>query len=56
MTRSNLAQRTKISDISRTSMIFVMNQNNTSCSWSGWLDLRIEQLNNVHGPIVKENV
>ena len=28
----------------------------TSCSWSEWLDLRIEKLRNVHGPIVKEDV
>ena len=28
----------------------------TSCSWSEWLDLRIEKLWNVHGPIVKEDV
>ena len=43
-------------EMSRMSMIFVKNQNETSCSWSEWLDLRIEQLENVHGPIVKENV
>ena len=28
----------------------------TSCSWSEWLDLWIVQLKNVHGPIVKEDV
>jgi hypothetical protein len=37
-------------------MILVMNQNGTSCLWSEWLDLWIEQLENVHGPIVKEDV
>jgi hypothetical protein len=38
------------------SMILVMNQNGTSYSWSEWLDLRIEKLKNVHGPIVKEDL
>jgi len=28
----------------------------TSCSWSERLDLRIEKLKNVHSPIIKENV
>jgi hypothetical protein len=28
----------------------------TSCSWSERLDLRIEKLRNVQGPIVKEDV
>ena len=49
-------KRRKVSEISRMSIAFVMRQNGTSCSWSEWLDLRIEQLRNVHGPIVKEDV
>ena len=28
----------------------------TSYSWREWLDLRIEKLENVHGPTVKEDV
>mgnify|MGYP007000528785 CR=1 FL=1 len=28
----------------------------TSCSWSERFDLRKEQLKNVHGPIMKEDV
>ena len=28
----------------------------TSCSWSEQLDLRIDKLGNVHGPIVKEDM
>ena len=55
LAHSDLAQQ-KISEKSSMSMAFVMNQNGTSCSWSEWLDLQIEQLENVHGPIVKENV
>jgi hypothetical protein len=38
------------------SMIFVKNQIGTSCSWSEWLDLQIEQLENVHGLVLKEDV
>jgi hypothetical protein len=38
------------------SMILVRNQNITSCSWGAWLDLRMEQLKNVYGPVVKEHV
>ena len=46
----------KISEISRVSMTFVKNQNKTSCSWSEWLDLQIEQLKNVHDPKMKKDV
>jgi hypothetical protein len=38
------------------SMILIINPNKTSCSWSEWLDLWIEQLKNIYGPIVKEHV
>ena len=48
--------RRKILKIQRMSMAFVMKQNGTPSSWSGWLDLRREKLKNVHGPIVKEDV
>ena len=46
----------EISEITRMSMNFVMNQNRTSCSWSEWFDLLIEKLKNVHSPIMKEDV
>jgi hypothetical protein len=35
------------------SMILMMNLNGTSCSCSGRFGLRIEQLKNAHGPVVK---
>jgi hypothetical protein len=37
------------------SMILVMNRDETSSSWSEWLDLQIKKLKYVHGPIVKED-
>ena len=48
-THSDLAQKT--TEMSRMSMGFVKKLHAME-----WLDLRIEKLENVHGPIVKEDV
>jgi hypothetical protein len=32
-------------------MILVMKWDESSCPWNKWLNLRVEQLKNVHGPI-----
>jgi len=38
------------------SITFVMNRDESSCSWNEWLNLQVEQLKNVHGTIMKEDV
>ena len=56
MTCSDLARRTRDLGDNKDEHEFCNESEPNLCSWSGWLDLWMVQLKNVHGPIMKENV